>query len=61
MSAGLSKNIYMDIAVSAKKSGEYDYIVADTDSVFDEFKADLLNVADKVIFVTKQNRMSVML
>mgnify|MGYP003086100396 FL=1 len=60
MSVGLSKNIYMDIAVSAKKSGEYDYIVVDTDSVFDEFKADLLNVADKVIFVTKQNRMSVM-
>lgn len=28
--------------------------------MFDEFKADLLNVADKVIFVTKQNRMSVM-
>lgn len=40
MSVGLSKNIYMDIAVSAKKSGEYDYIVVDTDSVFDEFKAD---------------------
>ena len=52
MSVGLSKNIYMDIAVSAKKSGEYDYIVVDTDSVFDEFKADLLNVADKVIFVS---------
>ena len=60
MSVRLSKDIYMDIAVSAKKSGEYDYIVVDTDSVFDEFKADLLNVADKVIFVTKQNRMSVM-
>ncbi|MEE1057346.1 MAG: AAA family ATPase [Acutalibacteraceae bacterium] len=60
MAVGLVKNIYMDIAVSAKRTGEYDYIVVDTDSVFDEFKLDLFNVADKVIFVTKQNKMSVM-
>lgn len=60
MSVGLSKFIYIDIARSAKQAREFDYIVLDTDSVFDEFKAALLNAADKVIFVTKQNKMSVM-
>lgn len=60
MSVGMSKFIYRDIVISAKKAEEFDYIVVDSDSSFDEFKAELLNIADKVIFVTKQNRMSVM-
>lgn len=60
MSVGLSKHIFMDMAISAKQSGEFDYIVVDTDSEFDEFKTELLNVADKVIFVTRQNKMSVL-
>lgn len=60
MSVGLSKDIYRDIALSAKNSGEYDYIIVDTDGVFDEFKVDLFNLSNRVILVTKQNRMSVM-
>lgn len=59
MSLGLEFSIYKKLIVSAKKSKEYDYIVVDTDSVFDDNKADLFEVSDKVIIVTKQNKTSV--
>ena len=39
---------------------DFDFVVIDTDSVFDNKKAKLLSMADKVIFVTNQNKMSVM-
>lgn len=56
MSLGVKYSIYERIAVSAKKSGEYDYIIIDTDSAFDEDKARLIDIADKVIIVTKQSK-----
>ena len=59
MSIGIQYSIFEKIAVSAKRTGDYDYIVIDTDTVFDEDKARLMDIADKVIMVTKQNKASV--
>lgn len=52
VSLGLPYSIYADIAGSAKASGLYDYVVVDADSAFDEEKARLLNMADRVLVVT---------
>ncbi len=60
MSLGLNYSIYEKIILSAKKSGDYDFIVVDTDVTFDDGKANLLNLADKVIVVTKQTLSSVL-
>ena len=60
MSLGLSYSVFEKIVSSAKKSGDYDFIVVDADVTFDEEKAFLFNIADKVIVVTKQNLASVL-
>ncbi len=60
MSLGLSYSVFEKIIASAKKSSEYDFIVVDADVTFDEDKAVLLNIADKVIVVTNQNLASVL-
>lgn len=60
MSLGLNYSIFEKIVSSAKKSGDYDFIVVDADVTFDEDKASLFNIADKVIIVTKQNLASVL-
>ncbi len=54
MSVGLRYSIFGSIAVSAKQSKEYDYIILDAESGLDEEKASLLNIADKVILVVNQ-------
>lgn len=59
MSLGIEYSVYSNIASSAKKSGEFDFIIVDADSTFDEDKAALLGLADKVIIVTEQSLMSV--
>ncbi|WP_426350416.1 AAA family ATPase [Alloiococcus sp. CFN-8] len=59
MSLGLKYSIYEKIAESAKKSRDYDYIVIDADVTFDEDKAQLFNLADKVVIVTEQTAASV--
>ncbi|MCI3924744.1 AAA family ATPase [Paenibacillus sp. TRM 82003] len=59
MSLGLPYSIYETIARSAKASKEYDYIMIDADPAFDEDKARLLSIADKVVIVTKQTGASV--
>lgn len=59
MSLGLQYSVYGRIAESAKKTEEYDFIIIDTDSVFDEEKARLLGEADKVVVVTRQTKDSV--
>lgn len=59
MSMGLQYSVYEKIVVSAKKSGEYDFIVVDADVAFDEDKASLINLADKVVVVTNQSMASV--
>ncbi len=59
MSLGLKYSLYERLISSAKKSMDYDYIVVDTDSTFNEEKARLLQLADKVVIVTEQNESSV--
>ena len=60
MSLGLSYSVFEKIVLSAKKSGDYDFIVVDADVSFDEDKAALLNLADNVIVVVKQTLASVL-
>ena len=55
MSLGVDYSVFEKLAVSAKKSGDYDYIVVDAESTFDEYKTNLLDVSDKVIFVIDQS------
>ena len=55
MSLGLEFSIYEKIVLSAKKSGDYDYIVIDAESTFDEHKTRLLDIADKVVIITEQS------
>ena len=59
LSLGLNYSVYKEIICSAKKSGDYDFIVVDTDVTFDEAKTELIGVADRVIVVTKQSMASV--
>ncbi len=59
MSLGISYEIYTKVATAAQTSGEYDYIILDTDSVFDEEKTKLLKLADKVMIVTNQTETAV--
>lgn len=60
MSLGLSYSVFEKIIVSAKKSGDYDFIIVDADTTFDEDKATLLNLADKVIVMVNQSLASVL-
>lgn len=55
MSVGIEYSVYEKIAVSAKKSGDYDFIVIDAESTFDESKTDLIDISNKVIIVIAQN------
>lgn len=59
ISLGLSYSIYEKIAISAKKTNDYDYIIIDVDSAFDNDKASLLSVADKVVIVTDQTEAAI--
>lgn len=59
MSLDLNYSIYKKLILSAKKSNDYDFIIVDADVSFDNEKADLLNLADKVVVVTNQNIASV--
>lgn len=60
MSLGLNYSVFEKIILSAKKSGDYDFIIVDADITFDEDKASLINLADKVIIVTQQTLSSVL-
>lgn len=60
MSLGLNYTVFKKIVLSAKKSGDYDFIVVDADINFDEDKADLLSIADKVMIIVKQTLVSVL-
>ncbi len=59
MSLGLEYSVFEKIIVSAKNSKEYDFIIVDADVTFDEDKAKLLSIADKVVVVTNQTVASV--
>lgn len=57
-SLGINYSVYKNIILSAKRTNEYDYIIVDTDSVFDNDKADLISSADKVFIICEQNKKS---
>lgn len=59
MSLGLEYSIYEKIALGAKKSGDFDFIIIDADTSFNEDKAKHINIADRVVLVTRQNEASV--
>lgn len=59
MSLGLDFDIYSKLALSAKKSGEYDFVIIDAESTFDDAKTDLIDLADKVVIITDQSFSSV--
>ncbi len=59
MSLGLDYSVFAKIIVSAKKSRDFDFIIVDADVTFDEYKATLIDLADKVIVVTQQTLSSV--
>lgn len=59
ISLGLPYSVYEKIAVGAKKSGDFDFIVIDSDAAFDDDKARLLKIADRVLIVTDQSMASV--
>lgn len=60
MSLGISYSVYEKLILSAKKSGAYDYIVVDADVAFDEEKASLMHLADKVVILMRQSLSSVL-
>lgn len=55
MSLGIDFSVYEKLVLSVKESTEYDYIIIDTTSVFDLYKARLMDISDKVIVVTEQS------
>lgn len=55
LSLGIHESLYAKLIKSAKESRDYDYIVVDIDSTFDEVAFQILNMADKVIVVTDQS------
>lgn len=59
LSLGISYSIFFTLAEEAKKSGDYDYIVVDADSTFDEDTARIFNLASKVLVVVNQSEASV--
>ena len=59
LSLGLSYRIFSQIAEAAKQSKKYDFIIIDSESVFDEEKTKLINLADRVIVITQQTRTAV--
>lgn len=60
MSLGLDYSVFEKIILSAKQSGDFDFIIVDADVTFDEDKASLINIADKVIIITQQTLSSVL-
>lgn len=58
-SLGINISIFKNIISTAKAANEFDYIVVDTTSTFDENNAMLFGLADRVVIVTNQTRGSV--
>lgn len=55
MSLGINYAIYEKLTLSAKASSEYDFIVIDAESTFDEYKTRLIDISDNVIIITDQS------
>lgn len=59
LSLGVQFSVYERIIHAIRKSGEYDFIIVDTESVFNEDMTSLMHIADKVMVVTNQTRAAV--
>lgn len=59
LSLGFPYSVFRKIILSARDSGEYDFIVVDADVTFDEDKAELIHLADRVLVITRQDMASV--
>lgn len=59
MALSLKYSIFEKIALAAKASGDYDFIVVDADHAFNTEKAKLIGIADKVVLVTTQSKAAV--
>lgn len=59
MSLGIQFKVFAMLADSAKKTNQYDYIIVDANTGFDENFAMLLKIADKVMVVTENSDASV--
>ena len=60
LSLGISHATSLEIAEQALESKEYDYVIIDADSTFDEEKMKLMTDADRIIFVVTQTDPSVL-
>jgi cellulose biosynthesis protein BcsQ len=56
LSLGINASVYKEIISEAKKSAEYDYIIVDTDHIFNEAKTELIDISDRVIMLMRQTR-----
>ncbi len=54
MSYGIDFSAYGMVAKSAKLSGDFDFIIIDADVTFDDAKAKMMSVSDRVMIVTEQ-------
>lgn len=59
MSIGLSKDFFYSFAEAAKKSNEYDYIVVDLESVYDEMMIKFFDLSEKVVIITEQKHSAI--
>ncbi len=51
-----SSELFSEIAKTAVKSGDYDFVILDSDSTFDLIKAKMIDNSDKVIVVTEMSK-----
>lgn len=54
LSLNIDISVFSEFLISARQHNEYDYIIVDTESTFDENFIKLLDVSNKVIFVSAQ-------
>lgn len=59
LALGVPFGVYKNFIKGAQKSNEYDYIVVDVNSAFDEGCVELLAMADKVLVVTNQTEAAI--
>lgn len=58
ITVGLDYRFYSRMVKAARSSKEYDYIVVDTSLEFDDARAELIQLADKVIMIVLQDSFS---
>lgn len=59
LSLGIEQGAFARFVSEMKACNDYDYIVVDIQGDFNETLADMLSIADKVIYIAKQNKTSV--